>query len=152
MTELVTGTASITVARPPQEVFAVVSDITRMGEWSPENVGGRWVEGGGPAVGATFVGDNEAKVGPVTVKKWTTTSEVTVCEPGAVFEFVTEGFTTWRFEMSAANGGTRLTESFSCPPTTGVQKVLYNMLGSRRKAIVRGMEKTLAGMKLAAER
>ena len=34
--------------------------------------------------------DNEAKLGPITLKKWTTTSEITAYEPGEVFEFVTE--------------------------------------------------------------
>ncbi|MBJ7509613.1 MAG: SRPBCC family protein, partial [Ilumatobacteraceae bacterium] len=27
----------------PQAVWALVSDLPRMGEWSPENQGGEWV-------------------------------------------------------------------------------------------------------------
>ena len=43
----------------PETVFAMVSDLTRMGEWSPENQGGQWVKGAtGPAVGAQFKGRN----------------------------------------------------------------------------------------------
>ena len=86
-------------------MFAAISDITRMGEWSPECVAGRWVAPAtGPAVGAVFEGDNVAAIGPVTLKKWTTSSTVTACEPGAVFEFVAEGYTTWRYELSENDG------------------------------------------------
>lgn len=35
-----TSEASIDIAAPPEAVYAMVSDITRMGEWSPEAVGG----------------------------------------------------------------------------------------------------------------
>ena len=59
-----TGSASVHIDRPPAEVWAAVTDVTRMGEWSPECVAARWVGGAtGPAAGAVFEGDNEAKVG-----------------------------------------------------------------------------------------
>ena len=81
-----TGSASIVINRPPAEVWAAIADITRMGQWSPECISGRWVGGAtGPAVGAKFEGDNEAKVAGRTIKKWTTTSAVTACEPGSSF-------------------------------------------------------------------
>ena len=35
--------ASIDIAAPPDTVYGLVSDITRMGEWSLEAVGGRWL-------------------------------------------------------------------------------------------------------------
>ena len=73
-----TGTANIVVDRAPAEVWAALADITRMGQWSPECIAGRWVGGAtGPAVGAKFEGDNIAKLAGRTVKKWTTTSEGT---------------------------------------------------------------------------
>ncbi len=94
-----------------------MTDISRMGEWSPECVACRWADGvGEPAVGATFNGDNVAKAGPVTLKKWTTTSEISAYEPNAVFEFVAEGYTTWRYEFEARNDSTVVTESFSFAP------------------------------------
>ena len=41
---------------PAHDVFALVSDLTRMGEWSPENTGGKWVKGStGPALGAVVI-------------------------------------------------------------------------------------------------
>ena len=150
MTELTTGRADILIARRPPEVFAAVADITRMGQWSPETKACRWL-GNGEALGARFEGDNEATLGPVTLKRWTTVSEVTAYEEPSVFEFVTEGVTTWRFEFSPEGEGTRVTESFAHPPTTGVQRVLYNLLGSRRRAMEKGMEQTLGRLKSVLE-
>ena len=111
------GSAQVTIDRPPAQVWAAIADVTRMGEWSPECTAGRWVGGAtGPAVGAKFEGDNEAKVAGRTVKRWTTTSEVTACEPGRNFEFVAEGYTTWRYRFQPAGDGTLVTESFEYEP------------------------------------
>ena len=43
--------ASIEINASPETVYGMVSDITRMGEWSPEAVGGRWMDGGSGQVG-----------------------------------------------------------------------------------------------------
>ncbi len=139
------------INRPVDQVFAAVTDITRMGEWSPECVAGRWVDADGPAAGARFEGHNVAKAGPVTLKRWSTTSEVTAYEPHRVFEFLTEGHTTWRYELDQRDGGTVLTESFSYPPYAGWQRVVYGILAQREKGMVRGIEKTLARIKDSVE-
>ena len=147
-----TGSASITIDRPVAEVFEAVVDITRMGEWSPECVACRWADGvDGPAVGATFNGDNVAKAGPITLKRWTTSSEITGYEPEALFEFVAEGYSTWRYEFEARDGSTVVTESFSFPPPTGVQKFLYETVMRRSASMVKGMDATLGRLKVALE-
>ncbi len=147
-----TGSASITIDRPVAEVFEAVVDITRMGEWSPECVACRWADGvDGPTVGATFNGDNVAKAGPITLKRWTTSSEITGYEPGALFEFVAEGYSTWRYEFEARDGSTVVTESFSFPPPTGVQKFLYETVMRRSASMVKGMDATLGRLKVALE-
>ena len=149
---IIEGSASIIITAPPGDVFAAVSDITRMGDWSPECVAGRWAAPAeGPEVGAKFEGDNVAKLGPVTLKKWTTTSEVTACEPGEIFEFVAEGYSTWRYEFAEHSDGTMLTESFSYPQYTGVEKFFYETLGRRSKSMVGGLEATLARIKTSLE-
>jgi ribosome-associated toxin RatA of RatAB toxin-antitoxin module len=51
--------SSIVVARAPEVLYDMVSDITRMGEWSPVCTAGWWDEGDGPRVGAWFTGHNE---------------------------------------------------------------------------------------------
>jgi hypothetical protein len=64
-------------------VWRLVSDVTRTGEWSPENTGGRWVAGAaGPTIGARFVGSNR-----IGIYRWWTTCLVTAAEPGRRFMF-----------------------------------------------------------------
>ena len=89
--------ASRDIAAPAEKVWALVSDLPRMGEWSPENAGGKWVKGAtGPAVGAVFTGNNKNGF-----RRWTTNVTVIACEPGVVFEFaVTSG------PLKVARGGT----------------------------------------------
>jgi uncharacterized protein YndB with AHSA1/START domain len=149
---MIEGHASTRIHRPASEVFAALTDITRTGEWSPECTGGRWVAPAtGPALGATFEGDNIAKAGPVTLKRWTTTCEVTAFEPDKVFEFVAEGHTTWRYELAEHDGATTVTESYSHPPYAGWQKLVYGTLAQRGRAMVKGMHQTLATMKAVLE-
>src|SRR5688500_6142805 len=65
------------------EVYALVSDLPRMGEWSPENTGGSWVGGAtGPATGARFKGTNKNES-----KAWATTCTVVEATPGSAFSF-----------------------------------------------------------------
>lgn len=146
------GSASITIDRPIGDVFAAITDITRVGEWSPECVAGRWIDGAiGPAVGARFEGDNVAKLGPVTIKRWTTTSEVTDVVPNETFAFVAAGYTNWRFELAADGDRTMVTESFDHEPYTGWKAVVYGRLFARADAMEKGMSATLSRMKAVLE-
>src|SRR6266508_5653038 len=52
--------ASIEINASPEAVYALVSDLPRMGEWSPENIGGEWQGGGRGQVGDRFLGHNRA--------------------------------------------------------------------------------------------
>ena len=65
------ASVSVDVAASPEIVWSVVSDLGRMGEWSPETCKVQWKGGapgaGGPAVGATFKGTN--KIG---LRRWST--------------------------------------------------------------------------------
>ena len=66
------------IAAPAETVWALVSDLPRMGEWSPENAGGKWVKGAtGPALGAVFEGTNKNGF-----RRWSTMVTVIACEPG----------------------------------------------------------------------
>ncbi len=146
------GSASVVINRAPDEVFALIADVTRTGEWSPECHACRWVGGAtGPAVGVKFEGDNSASIGPITAKRWTTTSEITACEPGKVFEFAAEGYTTWRYELEANGTATKVTESYSYASEPGMQKFLYETVLRRPAAMTKGMQKTLERMKAALE-
>jgi hypothetical protein len=57
--------ASIDIAAAPERVYELVSDITRMGEWSPECRRCTWIRGAsGPQVGARFIARNNDRQGP----------------------------------------------------------------------------------------
>jgi len=100
------------IAAPAEKVWSLVTDLPRMGEWSPENSGGKWVKGAtGPALGAVFQGTNKNGI-----RRWSTTVTVVACEPNTVFEFaVTTGPLTvasWRYELEDTDAGCRVTESW----------------------------------------
>ena len=147
------GEAKIHIESSPGHVYDLVSDITRMGEWSPENTGGEWLDGAtGPRVGARFKGKNKRKGG------WSTKCTVTAADAGREFAFdVGKGETRWRYRFAAAGDGTDVVESFEIVKEPGRLGRWFTKLGtgvpwSEREAdMVRGMETTLANLKVAAE-
>ena len=71
------------IAASPEQVYAAISDVTRMGEWSEECRSCAWQEGSdGPTVGATFDGDNE-----YGEHRWRTQGKVIEAVPGRAFAF-----------------------------------------------------------------
>ncbi len=104
---------SIVINRAPDEVYALVSDVTKMGDWSPICKACWWDEGHGPSVGATFTGRNE-----LPDRQWETRSEVVAAEPGREFAWaVTEPPTRarWGYTFNAVDGGTEVTETWELP-------------------------------------
>ena len=48
---------TIHMSAPPEQVWDLVSDVTRIGSYSPETFEAEWIDGAtGPAVGARFRG------------------------------------------------------------------------------------------------
>ncbi len=104
--------ASVVVAGTPEQVYDVVSDVSRTGEWSPVCTGCTWDEGAGPQVGAWFTGTNE-----VPGRTWTTRSQVVVAERGREFAWRVGGsLVHWSFRTEPAGDGTLLTESWEFLP------------------------------------
>ncbi len=102
-----------TIAAAPEKVWAMVSDVTRMGEWSPETVGCEWIgDRKEPAVGARFKGNNENGK-----RKWSTVCTVVEASPGESFAFDVKAgpfnIARWAYRFEAANDGCRLTESWT---------------------------------------
>ncbi len=98
------------IAASPDAVYAAISDVTRMGEWSPECHACAWHEGfDGPVVGATFDGHNRHGD-----EEWTTQGTVIEAEPGRAFAFacsmVDFHYATWGYRIEATDGGCRVTE------------------------------------------
>src|SRR5437588_6601733 len=97
---------SIVVARPPDELYDLISDVTRMGEWSPVCKACWWDEGAGPRVGALFTGRNE-----LPERTWETRSEVVASEPGLEFAWeVSPTGARWGYTFEPVEGGTKVTE------------------------------------------
>lgn len=148
---LVYRDASIDIAAPPEAVYALVSDITRMGEWSPENVGGEWADGGSGLVGDWFVGHNRTPD-----REWSRECQVAAAEPGRDFTFVVGGIeancTWWSYEMAPVDGGTRLTERWWLVNKTPAMAAATPEQFATRVALTETMLiETLAAIKRAAE-
>ncbi|WNG90422.1 SRPBCC family protein [Mycobacterium sp. ITM-2016-00317] len=144
---------SIHVAAPPDQVYALVSDVTRMGEWSPICKACWWDEGAGPWAGAWFTGRNETPQ-----RTWETRSQVVLAEPGRKFAWeVNDGWVHWGYEMAEENGGTRLTESWELLPkgVAGFHDRYGDSadteIAERVEAARTGIPATLAAIKETAE-
>ena len=148
---------SIEIDAAPGDVYALVSDITRMGEWSPECRACSWKGGAtGPAVGARFRARNKGRRGP----SWSNSPTVTVADPGKEFAFNRSGpgigSYTWRYTFEGTpTGGTRLTESYDVerPLAAPMDWLTRTWVGSddRDADLHAGMETTLSRIKAAAE-
>lgn len=148
-----TTSVSRTINAPAQQLWEMVSDITRMGEWSPETTDGAWIKGAsGPAVGARFKGDNR-----IETKSWSIVCAVTDCEPGKTFAFdATAGpirYANWRYDFEATEGGTIVTESVVDNRNWLLKKIGERITGvtdrvTHNKAT---MTATLAALATAAE-
>ena len=104
--------ASVVVASSPETLYGMVSDVTRMGEWSPVCKACWWDEGDGPRVGAWFTGRNE-----LPERSWETHCQVLAAEPGKEFAFATGGnLVRWGYELRPVDGGTEVTESWAFLP------------------------------------
>jgi uncharacterized protein YndB with AHSA1/START domain len=146
---------SLKIKAPPDKVWNLVSDITKMGEYSPEVIEAEWIDGAnGPTVGAKYRGHVKRNENwPVLY--WTT-CEITECTPGEVFEFAVvmgdRAVNTWRYEFRPSDdGGTNVTESFDLGDSFLIK--LWRPLGGflREHRNERDMLRTLERVKAVAE-
>lgn len=149
---------SIAIAAEPATIFALVTDLPRMGEWSPENTGGQW-QGGATeaAVGARFLGNN---ANPGAGKKWDVAVVVTeLDEPSRfVFQTVFKGMTLahWIYEIEPTETGCRVTETWIDTRNRALAKALGGKItgipGLKRNEFTqRSIDTTLANLKKTAE-
>src|SRR3954469_2854321 len=102
------GEAQVLVDAPPDAVYDLVSDVTRMGEWSPETVRCEWLDGAsGPGVGGRLQGANQRGRA-----RWSARPPVVTADPGVEFAFVVDDLTKWSYRFEVDGDGCRLVESF----------------------------------------
>lgn len=108
------GSASRVVAASPDLVYAAISDVRRIPEWSAECYRCEWLDSGSDAIcGRRFRGRSRSGL-----MRWAKTCEVTSADPPRTFGFRTlaswrsPSSTEWRYDLEPAAGGTRLTESY----------------------------------------
>ncbi len=151
---LTTDQVELVIDADAEMLYRMVSDLPRIGEWSPECERVDW-EGdvSTPNKGSTFVGHNA--VGPGRRIRYSRHGQVLAAEPGREFAFVTdEGgreSTIWRYRFELATGGTRVIESYDVrwiPTWARIIDVPLN----RHKELVHNMRTTLERLKMAAER
>jgi hypothetical protein len=148
------GSVTIHMAASPEKVWALVSDVTNTGRFSPETFECVWSDGSsGPEVGARFRGHVKRNgIGPVY---WTNCT-VTACEPGREFAFgvvTPKGvvINTWTYRFDPAGDGTDVTESFELTPSPGL-RCYWAVLGrARGRHNVNDMRTTLERIKAVVE-
>jgi uncharacterized protein YndB with AHSA1/START domain len=148
------------VAAPPGKVWALVTDITRVGGWGGECVHAEWIDGAeGPAVGARFRGQ-QVRQG----REWTSVSVVIEAQPGVSFAWAVGdpqfASATWRYQLASDGlGGTILRyRAVMGPGPSGLSEAIAKaperedtIIADRLHEHERNMTATLEAIKQAAE-
>jgi hypothetical protein len=148
---------TVQVDAPPDVVYALVADVTRTPDFSPEVIACRWLDGAsGPAVGVRFEAVNKVPRRP----PWRNRPVIIAAEPGREFAFSrTERFAgtvVWRYRFERERTGTLVTEAYEV--TQPLTRVGWFIIGTlyrrhnRRSDLKIGMKATLERLKAAAER
>ena len=156
--DLPTAEVELLVQAPPERIWALVTDINVPARFSNEFAGAEWLDVG-PCVGAQFKGSNEHPA----IGTWQTTSVVTRCEPGRIFEWAVGDpeypSARWRFELTPADGGVRLTQWCQMGPAPSGLSIAIEAMPDKEERIVArrleefraNMQATVAGIKQLAE-
>ncbi|WGX98103.1 SRPBCC family protein [Nocardioides sp. L-11A] len=143
---------SIAIDAPPARVWALVSDVRRMAEWSPQVTSTRLAEGAELGEGAAFTNRNQH--GEL---EWTTHARIVRFAPEEEIAFrVEENWAVWSFHLRAEDDGTLLTQRRSTPDGISdlSRELTEGFLGGMdvfTTALREGMRQTLTGIKATAE-
>ena len=149
----------VTVAAPPERVWALVCDINVAARFSTEFAGAEWLDPG-PAVGARFVGRNEHPA----LGGWETTSVITAYDPPHEFAWaVTDAehpSSTWWYVFDDVGDGTVVVHHGGRmgPAPSGLSIAIEAMPDKEERIVARRLDEwranigaTLAGIKALAE-
>jgi hypothetical protein len=145
---------TIEISRSPEELYGLVADVSRMGQWSPVCTGGSYDDDG-----EWFTGTNS--MGETT---WETRCRVVVADPGRQFAFINHGLegrvemVRWAFLFEPVEGGgTEVTQTWEVLPdyADGLgldEESAIGVLEMMKNAALEGMPQTLAALKADVEK
>nr|WP_232069344.1 SRPBCC family protein [Mycobacterium saskatchewanense] len=127
------------VSADPLTVYDQLSDVTTIGQRSPETHAAKWI-----TPGKKFKGYNH--IGPLY--RWSTVCKVVADIPGRTFAFdvAWPSKTSWRYDLTAINGATEVTLTANkVQPQAAPVLVIQRMVGvhDRAQHLRAGMEQTL---------
>lgn len=147
------GRAEIRVTATPAEAYAVVADVTRTPEWSPEVYRCRWMSEAGAEVSARFRGWSHFRI-----FRWWRDCEVVAADPPREFAFrtLTRWFvhdqTEWRYRFEPEGDGTRIVESYEVLRPADLHILVADRLIARARDRTPDMASTLERLREALER
>lgn len=142
--------AEIDINAPVSKVWSLVSDVSRMPQWSPQC---RMMK----ALGPIRPGTRTVNLNRRGLLFWPTTSVITDVVPERKFAFrVPINTTVWSYELEPTATGTRLTETRHAENgvtavSTAITKAALGGVDTFEKELLEGMNQSLARIKAAAE-
>lgn len=140
------------VAAAPEQVWALLTDLRRMSQWSPELVHMLPLKRGGLRVGQWYLGLNRRKL-----VVWPTRNVVAVLDPGRTLAWdTTSSGARWIWDLAPEGSGTRVVHRRPVPgKLTLVSRVFAPVaLGgveAHADELEAGMRQTLARLGAVAE-
>lgn len=102
--------ADVTINADPAEVYGLITNLNTLASLAEETAAMSWRKGDSATPGAVFKGTNRNGF-----RRWTTTCTVTDAEPARVFAFdvryLGAPIAHWRYDITAEDGGCRVTET-----------------------------------------
>ncbi len=142
--------AQIDIDAPVQKVWALISDFSRMPQWSPQC---RLMKAFGPL----RQGTRTINLNRRNFLFWPTTSTVTEVFPEKKLAFrVNTNNTIWSYELEPTENGTRVVESRNAengvkPAANFTVSKLFGGVPNFERELIEGMNTSLARIKAAAE-
>lgn len=152
LTDVAPIEATIDIAAPPATVWALVSDLRNMSQWSPQTM--KSFLRGENGLGARFFNLNRKGL-----LLWPTQSKVVRYQEGREIAWrVKENYTVWSLRLEpTSDGGTRVVQTREAPDgisdvSVNLTKVAFGGVPKFNQTLQADMVKTLTRIKAAAER